>query len=150
MSPCSFETNLGHFKSKSGEKYCTFLEAFADGEEVVEFLLGQVYASLVDEVQDVAEALGGDAAKIEHHGHRLGVFVEPRLFLQEGPREGHYDVETCDYYYTLETACKVTAYKVKSPVKYRASHVDMDFLCSTVCPTLFQSPNKPLQGNFDC
>ena len=49
------------------------LEALPHGEEVVEFLLGQIDASLVDEVEHVVEAPGRDATKVEHHGHHLGV-----------------------------------------------------------------------------
>ena len=49
------------------------LEALAHGEEVVEFLLSQIDASLVDEVQYVVETRGRDATKVEHHGHHLGV-----------------------------------------------------------------------------
>ena len=65
----------------------TYLEAFAHGEEVVEFLLWQVDAPFVDEIQDVVEAPSRDAAKIEHHRHHLGVGVEPRLLLEEGPEK---------------------------------------------------------------
>ena len=65
----------------------TCLEAFSHGEKVVEFLLGQVDASLVDEVQDMLQALDRDAAKVQHDGHRPRVGVESGLFLEEGPQD---------------------------------------------------------------
>ena len=48
-------------------------------EGVVELVLGQADAALVDELEDVVEVPGGDASEVEHDGHERGVRREGGL-----------------------------------------------------------------------
>ena len=64
------------------------LQVHRDGHEVHQFRLPEADAPLVHEVQDEAEAPGGDAAEVEDEGEHGGSGVDSGLLLDEGPQDG--------------------------------------------------------------